>query len=50
VVFRSNGRIVPQERNTQVSAANLGSGEGRDREVTKTKAVNQAITETKPKT
>ena len=34
----------------QVSAANSGGGEGRDREVTKTLTSDPAITETKPKT
>jgi hypothetical protein len=46
LVFRSNGR----ESGVQASAATLGGGEGRDREVTKTEASDQAITETKPKT
>ena len=46
LVFRSNN----PEMGVQASAANLGGGEGRDREVTKTEASDQAITETKPKT
>jgi hypothetical protein len=45
LVFRSNSR-----QGMQISAANQGSGEGRDREVTKTEARDQAITVTKPKT
>ena len=45
LVFRSN----QPERGTQESAANRGSGEGRDREVTKTEASDLAITVTKPK-
>jgi hypothetical protein len=44
LVFRSNSREAGQ-----VSAADQGSGEGRDREVTKTEARDQAITVTKPK-
>jgi hypothetical protein len=50
VVFRANGPIGVHERGTQVSAAKVGDGAGRDREVTKTQASDQAITETKPKT
>jgi len=46
LVFRSTGR----EQGSQESAANRVGGEGRDREVTKTLAREQAITETKPKT
>jgi hypothetical protein len=49
VVFRANGS-VSTDRGTQVSAADTGDGECRDREVTKTQARDQAITETKPKT
>jgi hypothetical protein len=49
VVFRSNGP-VSMDQGMQVSAANIGDGEGRDRKVTKTQARDQAITETKPKT
>lgn len=45
LVFRANNR-----GGVQVSAADQGSGEGRDREVTKTEARDQAITVTKPKT
>jgi hypothetical protein len=50
VVFRANGRTAVQEPANQVSAANLGDGDGRDREVTKTEGSDQAITVTKPKT
>jgi hypothetical protein len=46
VVFRSNNR----DAGLQVSAADRGDGEGRDRKVTKTEARDQAITLTKPKT
>jgi hypothetical protein len=46
LVFRS----APRAAGTQVSAANSGGGEGRDREVTKTLTRGPAITETKPKT
>ncbi len=46
LVFRS----APRAAGTQVSAANSGGGEGRDREVTKTLTSDPAITETKPKT
>jgi hypothetical protein len=46
VVFRSNNR----DAGLQVSAADRGDGEGRDRKVTKTEARDQAITSTKPKT
>ena len=45
LVFRSNN-----QGGVQVSAADQGSGEGRDRKVTKTEARDQAITVTKPKT
>jgi hypothetical protein len=50
VVFRANGRTGVEEQGAQISAANLGDGEGRDRKVTKTDGSDQAITETKPKT
>jgi hypothetical protein len=50
VVFRANAKPAVADRGTQVSAAQMGGGEGRDREVTKTEASDQAITETKPKT
>ncbi len=46
LVFRS----APRTAGVQVSAANSGGGEGRDREVTKTLTRDPAITETKPKT
>ena len=46
LVFRSASRTV----GVQVSAANSGGGEGRDREVTKTLTGDPAITGTKPKT
>ena len=46
LVFRS----VPRASGIQVSAANSGGGESRDREVTKTLTSDPAITETKPKT
>ncbi len=46
LVFRS----APWTAGIQVSAANSGGGEGRDREVTKTLTSDPAITETKPKT
>ena len=46
LVFRS----ATADRGHTVSAANIGGGEGRDREVTKTQASDHAITETKPKT
>jgi hypothetical protein len=46
LVFRSASRTV----GVQVSAANGGGGEGRDREITKTLASDPAITGTKPKT
>jgi hypothetical protein len=46
VMFRSNSR----DAGLQVSAADRGDGEGRDRKVTKTEARDQAITQTKPKT
>jgi hypothetical protein len=46
LVFRSQQKTA----GTQVSAANTGGGEGRDRRVTKTEASDHAITETKPKT
>jgi hypothetical protein len=46
LVFRLNIR----DAGLQVSAADRGDGEGRDRKVTKTEARDQAITETKPKT
>jgi hypothetical protein len=48
VVFRANGPLS-MDRGAQVSASMRG-GDGRDREVTKTQARDQAITETKPKT
>jgi len=44
LVFRSNSR----DAGLQQSAANQDGGVGRDREVTKTEAREQAITETKP--
>jgi hypothetical protein len=50
VVFRANGRTGVPEQGAQISAANHGDGEGRDRKVTKTDGSDQAITETKPKT
>jgi hypothetical protein len=50
VVFRSNGHIAVPEQGNSVSVANIGDGESRDREVTKTRSGDQAITETKPKT
>jgi hypothetical protein len=46
LVFRSASRTV----GVQVSVANAGGGEGRDREITKTLASDPAITTTKPKT
>ena len=46
LVFRSQQKTG----GAQVSAANIGGGEGRDRKVTKTEASDHAITETKPKT
>ncbi len=46
LVFRSASRTV----GIQVSATNSSSGEGRDREVTKTLTSDPTITETKPKT
>ncbi len=46
LVFRSQYKTV----GTQVSATSTGSGEGRDRKVTKTAESDHAITETKPKT
>jgi hypothetical protein len=46
LVFRSTARTA----GVQVSAANSGGGEGRDREVTKTMTGGHVITETKPKT
>jgi hypothetical protein len=45
LVFRSDSRTP----GVQVSAANRGRGDGRDREVTKTLTGDPAITETKPK-
>jgi hypothetical protein len=45
LVFRSDSRTP----GVQVSAANRGRGDGRDREVTKTLTSDPAITETKPK-
>jgi len=46
LVFRSDSRTV----GVQVSVAQAGGGEGRDREITKTLASDPAITATKPKT
>jgi hypothetical protein len=46
LVFRSALRTG----GVQVSAANSGSGDGRDREITKTLKGDRGITETKPKT
>src|SRR5450759_3715167 len=46
LVFRSASRTA----GVQVSAANGGGGEGRDREITKTLTSDPAITGTKPKT
>jgi hypothetical protein len=46
LVFRSASR----SGGVQVSAANSGGGDGRDREVTKTLKSDHGITETKPKT
>jgi hypothetical protein len=46
LVFRSTSRTV----GIQVSTAYYGSGEGRDREITKTFTSGPATTETKPKT
>jgi hypothetical protein len=46
LVFRSTSRTG----GVQVSAATSGSGEGRDREITKTLKSDHGITETKPKT
>jgi hypothetical protein len=46
LVFRSASRTM----GVQVSAANDGGGEGRDREITKTLTSDPAITGTKPKT
>ena len=43
-------RPVSRTGSVQVSAANSGGGEGRDREVTKTLKSDQGITATKPKT
>jgi hypothetical protein len=43
-------RLVSRAGSVQVSAANSGGGEGRDREVTKTLKSDQGITATKPKT
>jgi len=45
LVFRS----LHEAGGTPISVASLGSGAGRDREVTKTQARDQAITDTKPK-
>ena len=45
LVFRSSH----ETGGTPISVASLGSGAGRDREVTKTQARDQAITDTKPK-
>jgi hypothetical protein len=46
VVFRSVSRTV----GVQVSANQIGGGEGRDREITKTNTSGQSTTDTKPKT